>query len=788
MHQWLRAFSFFAVVMVTFAAAIARPTESFAQPLEGAGLALDLFEQLEFTRKGADSVAASLDLVTFEDEYCLPPDQPNKDQERAFLKARQAALDTYIARYRTLRTQLLNLITRDNTALKAVLGKFPRGGNPMSPASWSPWQTAFTKARSAINAKRAELESKREKPCRSAPIQEPTRVAPPEPPQGPGIDLPKVEIRNVEIPSVPTRFCSEDEKRTVLARFRAVEFDFYMNYQDAREYHDAIDEALKKGLGNAAALRALLPDAKRNLDHHAKRHDEFHKAYQRALAMPVVDCGEPKQPPAPPVEPIVQPDYEDPGDPPVPARFCNQAAKDATIDALKRALRIALRNFDTANAKISEIGDRISKGDNTKTTSDAFMAASNASSDHYRTAEALRAKLSKAEAMPVVDCGKAETQTRTDTVIESGETPTQTAPPRTPDETRRTREGRGKPVVIDPPKDVQPPPPSGPSSLGFTEDHRPTIAIGGGYVETDTPQQFIGRIVSGGTDFAMIYTPGTLDGFYGEIEGEVPLAHNPWWGTYASLDFGFRYTDVEGDAFRFVEADPGITTGFVWIDPLDPTVPFAVGLGGANLAWEAHASTSSIDAAAMALYMEYRNLAPGLTGSLGVGAQIDFGETEHRTRIENLDFPGFAVGENYDFSTVGFGPRFQAGLDWDGDPEEDGPYPAWYANFRAHVAPMYDWRDLKVNQRATGPLFGGFDHSQHVDFDDDGFNLRYGINSEIGVKFNTRTTAFLKLGWQGQSDAPTIVPADGSLTPAPIRADTDNASEWFIGGGVRIEF
>ena len=31
-----------------------------------------------------------------------------------------------------------------------------------------------------------------------------------------------------------------------------------------------------------------------------------------------------------------------------------------------------------------------------------------------------------------------------------------------------------------------------------------------------------------------------------------------------------------------VAADPAITTGFVWIDPLDSGIPFAVGLGGDN--------------------------------------------------------------------------------------------------------------------------------------------------------------------------------------------------------------
>jgi hypothetical protein len=45
------------------------------------------------------------------------------------------------------------------------------------------------------------------------------------------------------------------------------------------------------------------------------------------------------------------------------------------------------------------------------------------------------------------------------------------------------------------------------------------------------------------------------------------------------------------------------------------------------------------------------------------------------------------------------------------------------------------------------------------------------------------------VGWQGQSAAPTIVPADGSFAPgAPIRADTESADEWYVGVGLRTQF
>jgi hypothetical protein len=320
-----------------------------------------------------------------------------------------------------------------------------------------------------------------------------------------------------------------------------------------------------------------------------------------------------------------------------------------------------------------------------------------------------------------------------------------------------------------------------------------TITVSAGYAEADLPQQFIGRVVVGGNDFAMIYTPGTLDGFYGDLEGEVPLDNRPVWGVNSRFRFNFRYSDVEGDAFRDIPASPD-TTGFVFIDPQDPTIPGAIGgtgVGGANLAWEAFAISSSIDAAAMALYLEYRDLGPGMRGSLGVGAEINFGDTEHDTYIANINpFPGFGVYENYDFSTVGFGPRFEAGLDWDCE-DDEGPIfgGGLYGHLRVHVSPQYAWHDIEVTQRAMAPpaVLGGFDHFQRVELDDDGFNLHYGIQAEVGLKFDERTRLFLKAGWQGESDAPTIIPANGT-TGAPIRQDTEDASRWFVGLGVGIKF
>jgi hypothetical protein len=315
------------------------------------------------------------------------------------------------------------------------------------------------------------------------------------------------------------------------------------------------------------------------------------------------------------------------------------------------------------------------------------------------------------------------------------------------------------------------------------------IRYEGGYLETNAPQQFIGRIVVGGDDTPMIYTSPTLAGFYAAAEADFWEAATRYAGEFGGFRIAASFGYGEDDEYRRVEADPTITTGFVWINPLEPGLPFAVGLGSTNLAWDARTSTEEIDAAAMALYMQYRGLGPNLTGGVGAGVIADYRSTEHRTRIENLDFAGFAIDENYDFETFGFGPRVEGELRWDCDPEGDGPFPAFGATLRAFAAGTYEWRSSDVRQRATGPFFGGFDVSQRMAFDDDGLNFHYGVNATFDVKFDERTAAFIKLGWQGQSDAPTIVPADGSVAPgAPIRADTESADEWFIGGGLRIEF
>jgi hypothetical protein len=74
-------------------------------------------------------------------------------------------------------------------------------------------------------------------------------------------------------------------------------------------------------------------------------------------------------------------------------------------------------------------------------------------------------------------------------------------------------------------------------------------------------------------------------------------------------------------------------------------------------------------------------------------------------------------------------------------------------------------------------------------FDDSGFNLRYGVGAEASVEFEDGAEVFVKAFLTGETDAPTIHPADGSSAPGvPIRPDTDDALELVVSGGVRIPF
>jgi hypothetical protein len=385
-------------VVFALCATAGLPRTSFSQqPLDGIGLALDLLEKLEYTRAGADAVTASMSLIEFEERYCLPPDPPSKAREREFLNARLAAVAEYERRFKRLLTELQNLIKDDASALNAVGKKFE--GNPMDDQDWDSWPQAFARAKRAIQEKRKELEAKDEVRCR---VPEPQQIAPdPTPPTGPGIDLPEPKVRPVAYPTYKVPFCSESDKHTVIQQFRAVAWDYYMNYQDARVYHDAITEALAQGRGNATVLRRLLTDARGNLDEHTKALDDFNTELDRVRAMRVIDCGQQPRTAPDEIPPLLFDPFVFPA---VPAEFCSQEAKEETVRQLEAARNAARRNYDKAAARITELGDRITKGDNSTTTSAAFREANDRASEWLQQSRDLDAEMQRAAATPVVEC------------------------------------------------------------------------------------------------------------------------------------------------------------------------------------------------------------------------------------------------------------------------------------------------------------------------------------------------------------------------------------------------
>lgn len=760
MRHSLRLFSFVLAALVTAVATSDVP--AFAQPRpEGSGGGLQLLEELSWTKEHADSIANTMSIVQWEPKYCLPPDEPNKGKERQWLKARKRSLDNIRKRFNALKPQFIDLITRDGLALKAVLGKLPDGANPAADSTfWQPWMTSFKKAQEAIDAKAAELE----------PIPEEDCSPPPPPPRQPvdwtaGLTPPT--FGPPDFPALPDFHCSWDD---YWALIRAIHPYYNKSAEDAQtasRYRDKVGGRLVRAKDAGAPADAVaklqkifeeasaVAAAQQNLSAKAKAH------YEKAKRIPVVDCAT-KPEPADTGGTFAQPNYEAVQPTKLPARFCSEAEKQKFLDEVKKNHEAARRNYEKANALAGDLRKRLDAGDRTAGLPTAQRQASEAATRYYNLWIELDRAYYKAQAMPIENCGG--TTTGDKGVIRGAEL--------------------GAEVGAEGPP---PPPPALPATGSGAKEFG--VRYEGGYIETDTPQQFIGRVVIGGDDAPMIYTSPSLAGFYAQVEADPWDTNLRYVGDFGGFRLSAIYSDAEGDEYRRIEADPAITTGFVWIDPLDPGTPFAVGLGSTNLTWDARTSTNQIDVAAMAIYMEYRSLSPDLTGGVGVGVMADYRNTEHRTRIENLDFAGFAVDENYDFETFGLGPRIEAMLDWDCDPEADGPFPSFGATLRAHAAGTYDWRSSEISQRATGPFFGGFDYAQRVKLDDDGFNLRYGVDATLDLKFDARTTAILKVGWQGQSDAPTIVPADGSFAPgAPIRADTDNASEWFVGAGLRIEF
>jgi hypothetical protein len=773
MRSSLRFLSACLTAIITLMAAL---PSSHAQPY-GAEQMQPPRDEHAMTRllRDIDQVKFEIEQIQIYTRYCKPPNGPN-------IADTQWEIDFVSGKYKRLQATFDRFFEAYEQAIKTRLAAGYRSGFPplkgMTADHRDYWATIsgmLSNLANKIEAKQAALNKKKEEDC--ADDDRPPPPPPPPPPADWFKGLSRPVAPPVPFAELPPHFCTELEKSQwilknisparVLASENAraaadyvVDVGRRMRELEIKRISEPLTADEQRGLKELSAEYKWAQDDLAEQDRVVKEIDA-HAA--KAWAIKIIDCRT-EQPQTGDAQPIPQPDYEMFVYPQVPPRFCSEQEKQSTLSQLQFAKDAARRNYEKAKAHVATLDARLKAGDNTPGLPESLRQARQTETSYYNLWIELDRAYYRAQAMPVVDCGPPAGDDRG--VLRGAEAGAEigtTAPP---------------PVT---------PPPQPATGTGKAKEFG--IRYEGGYIDTDSPQQFIGRIVVGGDDTAMIYTSPTLAGFYAGAEADFWEQNLRYAGEFSGFRIAASLTDIDGDEYRRVEADPTITTGFVWINPLEPGLPFAVGLGSTNLAWDARTSTEEIDAAAMTLYMQYRGLGPNLTGGVGAGVMADYRSTEHRTRIENLDFAGFAIDENYDFETFGLGPRVEGELRWDCDPEGDGPFPAFGANLRVFAAGTYEWRNSEVAQRATGPFFGGFDVSQRVEFDDDGFNLRYGVNATVDLKFDARTTAFLKLGWQGQSDAPTIVPADGSLAPgAPVRADTQDASEWFIGGGLRIEF
>lgn len=743
MPHLFRTLTIILTLMVSMGAFMQTP--AFAQrpiappPSEGSGAGLYKLEELNATKAGADSITSTMSLVEFEPKYCIPPDEPNKLKEEEWLKGRERTLAKNVARFKALKPGFIDLIRKDGLALKAVLGKLPDGANPLDDRFWQPWETSFKKAQQAIDAKRAELAGIRVEDC------SPTPPPPPQPIDWTaGLEPPT--FGPPDFPPLPDHHCSWDDYWALIKAIHPYYNKSAEDAQVATRYRDKVGARLVRAKDAGAPAEAIaelqemfeaaseVAAERQQLSARAAAH------YEKAKRIPVVDCRTEQPQTAPDGDQFPQPDYEMFLPPGVPDRFCSEEEKQATLRLLEEAKKVARRNYEKAKAHVADLDNRLKRGDRTPGLADALHEARQAETRFYNQWIELDRAYYKAFAMPVEKCGGVATGARAG------------------------------------------------AQMGASADAVREVGVrfGAGYKEAELPQQWIGRISAGGVDSALILTPEVLEGFYAETGIHIPSSREPVWGSSSAFRLDLDIGNVEGDVARIITV-PDVS-GFIWINPLDPGIPFAVGLGTTGLTWDARASSDALSAAATALYLEYRRFGDDLVGSFGAGVMVGVQETEHRTAMMNLDFPGFNVFENYDFSTFAIGPKVEASLKW--SPSRTDVFGGRFSTkFSAFLAGTYDSHELEVSQRAMGPVAGGFDYSQHVRFEDDGFNLRYGVGAEASVEFADGAEVFVKAFLTGETDAPTIHPADGSSAPGvPIRHGTDDALEWVVGGGVRVPF
>ncbi|MBI1210703.1 MAG: hypothetical protein GC190_04525 [Alphaproteobacteria bacterium] len=788
-----RFFHFIAGVLTIFVSVAAMTLPAATQPLGGEVMQPPLpVHPMKQLWRDIDQLNFDIDQITVYDRYCKPPGDPQ-------IADTQYEITMAAIKYRSLQRQFDRMHDAFDKAIKTRLGLSyrtsfpPLDGVPASSRNyWAKIAVMLKRAEGRIDKLQKKLDGKKEVDCSKH-----HHVTPPPPPPPPVDWMQSLErpvAAPISLPELPPHFCSELEKtRWMLAHVHPLRIQAAENARFASYYVVDVGRRMReiegKGINRALTpdeqrglkeLRAEYDWAQRNLAEQDRVAAEVEALYVKAQKIPVIACEERQQ-----IRDLSQPSYEPTGPAELPDRFCSEAQKAAFLREVAEKKAAAERNYDKANAKVAEFADRIGKGDKSKATSDAFQEASKAAGSYFQLILSLDAVLDQARAMPVVDCAKADQRAER----------TQSGPhgPHVPDD------GKEPPPLNLPSPDQgngeKPEKPAG--SYMYPWEHKPVIAslprssdgaltADVGYTEVDTPRQVFGRIVFGGKDFALALSPEALKGFRGEAEYEKPvLTGNRW----TSLAFGLSFTDVSGDQDRHVVNDGSTSSGFVWIDPLDPGTPVAVGLAGTGLTWDTHVSSNITAFSAKAIYQSYYPLSPHLTASYGVGLTAGYQDTEHRSTLINLDYAGFNVYENYDFTTWSVGPRLEGALNWECDPDKIFKGSRFTAQLSAFVAPSYDFRDFKARQRAMSPVPFTFDYMQRMDLNDDGFNLRYGVEGTAGFTFDQGTSVFVKAGWLGESDAPTIHPADGSFAPgAPIKSDTRSADQWYVGGGVRFEF
>lgn len=375
------------------------------------------------------------------------------------------------------------------------------------------------------------------------------------------------------------------------------------------------------------------------------------------------------------------------------------------------------------------------------------------------------------EIMPLTDCGK--------------DTGAQAAPP-----------GNAVPGSTMP----SAPAPNAPASGAPDRRIKLGLKLEGGTGEIEVPKQAFGNVGIGVIDRALLFSPDRIKFDYARGEASATVETGPSMTSTLAL----RGTVQKGEesASTVGTAPPGGFAGFVFIDPLDPGLPFPVGLGG-GLTFDAAARTE-FERRQVDLIFTTRvklNLESSFTGedrlrtSLAIepGPFAEFGGglrfaddlTRHQASLENRDFAGFRVDYQYDFRAEGFGPLVEAKLGWTFD--LGGSALSLYTS--AFGAQIYEEQKADLRQSSRGPVPAPFDITQHKQFNREVWNSHYGVGLGADLEMGGGWTLGGQFNYFGESRVQTILPADGSFAPgAPVSPSETSREGWAAGVTLRWTF